>query len=77
VKAQVSRRLAVMEARHREQYEKQQPVDLSQFSDDDLEELERLALRWQAWSGSLDEWLASLSADDHAEVMRLHALARL
>jgi hypothetical protein len=64
-----------MEARRNGQG-KRRRVDLNRLNDDDLDILERMALDRQAWPGSLEGWLASLSTDEHEELMRLHALAQ-
>lgn len=50
-------------------------MDLNRLSDGELDTLEQLALNRQEWSGSLEDWLASLRTAEHDELMRLHALA--
>ena len=75
MRTRVNQRLAVMEARKTRKGTRPH-VDLRRLTNEDLDILERLALGRQAWSGSLDGWLASLATEEHEELMRLHALAR-
>lgn len=74
MRMRVTRRLAVMEAR-RNHHGRRRRVDLNRLSDGELDTLEQLALNRQEWSGSLEDWLASLRTAEHDELMRLHALA--
>lgn len=78
MRTRVDRRLREMEElRRRAQPTRGQAVDLRRLTDGELEQAERLALSWQARTGSFQNWLAALPDEDIAVLEYLYARAAL